>query len=60
MCIHNMSPMVPEIFNDTDQITVWNIVVHSKHKVLRVMTDDLEHIGRRKYRHGMVVAQKQK
>lgn len=41
---------MPEISNDTDQITVWNIVVHSRHDVLKVMTDNLEHIGRRKDR----------
>ena len=41
---------MPEISKDTDQITVWNIVVHSRHDVLKVMTDNLKHIGRRKDR----------
>ena len=43
-----MSVIMPEISKDTDQITVWSIVVHSRHDVLKVMTDNLEHIGRRK------------
>lgn len=49
-CTHNVSLIVPEISNDTDQITVWSTVVHSRHDVLKVMTDNLEHIGRRKDR----------
>ena len=44
-----MSLIVPALSNDIDQITVWSIVVHSRHDVLKVMTSN-EHIGRRKDR----------